>query len=822
MASPQPPIEELALRQGLITPDQLAECQRLREKFAADGLEMDLEEILVKKGYLTKQQTTTIRGGPPGNRITIEGYEILGKLGVGGMGAVYKARQTSMDRIVAIKVLLPKYAKEKDGVDRFLRETKSLAKLNHANIVSGIDAGYSNGVYYYVMEFIDGPPLNQRLAREKKLPWKEAISVVRQIASALDHAHRNDLIHRDIKPANILFTKDGTAKLADLGMARIGSKSELEITQAGQIMGTPLYMSPEQARGESLDIRSDLYSLGITYYEMLAGKPPYTGDSPVVVLNRHLNESVRFAFPDVPPPALAIGTRLTERNRARRYLEPAHVIRDVEAAEQGRPLPVAKPARTTKITKHLSQTSKTEKSPAPLYLGLGGAAIAAVALGAIFLSGNSGPVREPTPSSPPPPVTANGGVHTPPDETRPLTEADRTALIAFKAAREYERLNPNDLEEIASQYASLVPKTASTLYGDRIKKRAQETQELLALTVEKRKARILEEARPGTGASLEAFDRHANDFRSEEWRAWIARERRSLAQALAREEEPKREVPAPKPDPTLAEVPPKKEEEPKEAPPAPAPALRIEEFLDQADRLALERRYEKIESSAPKSQDPTLASYLLAYREASEVLQAARGSLLGRRGQVVTFETRGSGKVSGPVEAENGTTLLIGGKTFDTSDLTASSAAGLYRTARGSAVKPAAIAVFALLEGQLPLAEDLIRKNKLELLPHFDLRLKRAQTEREAENLLRAAEKAKKDDQQARFSELVEKYPDTKAAQAARKKLEGFAREIVFYASDLVAGNFGEGYHFTNDSACAGGKLVEVPEGQYFPPPGET
>jgi serine/threonine-protein kinase len=818
MAPSQPPIEELALRQGLITPDQLAECQRLREKFAADGLEMDLEEILVKKGYLTKQQTTTIRGGPPGNRITIEGYEILGKLGVGGMGAVYKARQASMDRIVAIKVLLPKYAREKDGVDRFLRETKSLAKLNHPNIVSGIDAGYSNGVYYYVMELIDGPPLNQRLAREKKLPWKEALSVVRQISSALDHAHRNDLIHRDIKPANILFTKDGTAKLADLGMARIGSKSDLEITQAGQIMGTPLYMSPEQARGESLDIRSDLYSLGITYYEMLAGKPPYTGDSPVVVLNRHLNEVVRFAFPDVPASALAIGTRLTERNRSRRYLEPAHVLRDIEAAEQGRPIAVAKPARTTKITKHVSSTA--EKSSATLYLGMGGAVVAAVALGAFFLSGNPRPVREAAPSPPPAPVSRIPRVHPSPDETPPLTEADRTALSAFKAAREYERLNPNDLEEIASQYASLVPKTAATAYGDRVKKRAQETQELLAITVEKRKARILEETRSRTGASLEALDRHANDFRSEEWRAWIAREHRSLAQTLAREEEPRREDPAPKPDAALAAAPPKKEEEPKE--PLPAPALRIEEFLDQADRLALERRYEKIEPSAPKSQDPTLAGYLLAYREASEVLQGARDSLLGRRGQVVSFETRGSGKASGTVEAENGTTLLIGGKTFDASDLTAPSAIGLYRTARGSAAKPLAIALFALLDGQLPVAEDLVRKHKLELLPHFDVRLKRAQTEREAENLLRGAEKAKKDDQQSRLNELVEKYPDTKAAQAARKKLESFAREIIFYASDLVAGNFGEGYHFTDDSACPGGKLVEVPEGDYYPPPEET
>ncbi|HYF00678.1 MAG TPA: serine/threonine-protein kinase, partial [Planctomycetota bacterium] len=272
MAGDASTIEDLALRQGLLTAAQVEECRRLRDKVAADGLPVELEEIFLKKGYLTKVQVAGLRATlGKGVKTAIDGYEVLAKLGQGGMGAVYKAKQTSLDRVVAIKILLPEFAKDKDGVDRFLREAKALARLNHPNIVSGIDAGASNGVYYYVMEYLDGETLAQRLARRKTLPPADAADIVRQMAAALEHARQHGLIHRDVKPANILLLKDATAKLADLGMARFAAQSNLDLTRSGQIMGTPLYMSPEQARGDELDIRTDLYALGITLFEMLSG-----------------------------------------------------------------------------------------------------------------------------------------------------------------------------------------------------------------------------------------------------------------------------------------------------------------------------------------------------------------------------------------------------------------------------------------------------------------------------------------------------------------------------------------------------------------------
>ncbi len=354
------------------------------------GIEGDSEKALPKKGPIPRPQ-----GMGRGNRKSIEGYEILARLGAGGQGAVYKARQSSMDRLVAVKVLLPKYAKETDGVQRFLQETRAIARLHHTNIVSGIDAGFSNGIYYYVMEYVEGESLERRIARRGRIPWREAVSILRQMAAALDHAWRHGLIHRDVKPDNIILSPDGTAKLADLGLARFAGRDGLTLTRTGFVVGTPYYIAPEQARGEEVDIRADLYSLGITLYEMLTGNPPFTGADPLVVLNRHLHETVRFSLPEAPAALLAIGRRMTARDRARRYAGPAQLLEDLEALEHGRP-PVHARSRTDR--------SPAFKAPRPghrIPLLAGGASAAAIlilAATASLLSGKSDP-RQPAPQS---------------------------------------------------------------------------------------------------------------------------------------------------------------------------------------------------------------------------------------------------------------------------------------------------------------------------------------------------------------------------------------------------------------------------------------
>jgi len=206
-------------------------------------------------------------GAPKPSRIG--GFELLATLGKGGMGTVLKARQISMDRVVALKVLPPNLAKNQDFVQRFLREARSAAKLNHPNIVQGIDVGEADGVYYFAMEFVDGPTLKDLLKREGRLDEKKALNIIGGVARALEHAHKHGIVHRDIKPDNIMISRDGTA------------------------LGTPHYMAPEQARGEAdLDTRCDIYALGATLFHAVTGEFPYTAPNAGALMAKHITEPV--------------------------------------------------------------------------------------------------------------------------------------------------------------------------------------------------------------------------------------------------------------------------------------------------------------------------------------------------------------------------------------------------------------------------------------------------------------------------------------------------------------------------------------------------
>ncbi|MDQ3895879.1 MAG: protein kinase [Actinomycetota bacterium] len=221
-------------------------------------------------------------------------YQIVRHLARGGMAEVYLARDLLLDRPVALKVLFPEFAMDRSFVERFRREARSAANLNHPNIVSIYDWGEEEGTYFIVMEYVDGMTLRDVVRRQGPLMANRAAEIGADIAAALHFAHVHGVIHRDVKPGNVLITTT-QVKVTDFGIARAGDPAE-SLTQAGAVMGTATYFSPEQAQGHVVDPRTDVYSLGVVLYEMVAGRPPFTGDNPVSIAYQHVRE-------DPVPPA---------------------------------------------------------------------------------------------------------------------------------------------------------------------------------------------------------------------------------------------------------------------------------------------------------------------------------------------------------------------------------------------------------------------------------------------------------------------------------------------------------------------------------------
>jgi eukaryotic-like serine/threonine-protein kinase len=228
-------------------------------------------------------------------------YRIMRKLGSGGMADVYLAEDEELGRRVAIKILNDRYAPDEQFVERFRREAKNAAGLSHPNIVSIYDRGEAEGTYYIAMEYLDGRSLKELVVARGPLPIPDAIAATRQVLAALRFAHRKGVVHRDIKPHNVMADADGRLKVTDFGIARAGVS---QMTEAGSIIGTAQYLSPEQARGAPVDQRSDLYSMGVVLYEMLTGQVPFTGESPVEIAMKHLSDTPRppsLLRPDIPP-----------------------------------------------------------------------------------------------------------------------------------------------------------------------------------------------------------------------------------------------------------------------------------------------------------------------------------------------------------------------------------------------------------------------------------------------------------------------------------------------------------------------------------------
>ena len=268
-------------------------------------------------------------------------YRVVRKLGGGGMADVYLCEDLTLGRNVAIKVLLQRYLNDPTFVERFRREAKAAAGLNQQNLVSIYDWGEVDGTYYIAMEYVEGETLKDLIRRRGRLSGNESVAVTLQLLAAVDFAHRSGIVHRDIKPQNIMIDPHGTAKVMDFGIARAGDSG---MTEAGSILGTAQYLAPEQAKGYPVDERSDLYSVGVSLYEMLTGTVPFKGDSAVTVALKHVNEvpvEPSELVPGMPYVLNQIVLKAMAKDPADRYQSAAEFARDLRAAKEGGPVQAA-------------------------------------------------------------------------------------------------------------------------------------------------------------------------------------------------------------------------------------------------------------------------------------------------------------------------------------------------------------------------------------------------------------------------------------------------------------------------------------------------
>lgn len=326
-------------RSNLLTSEQCAQVT-----VRGEGDPKKLAEQLVKEGLLTKWQAQQLLSGR--SQFFLGKYKLLDLIGQGGMGAVFKATQSGIGRIVALKVMTKTVLKDTSAVNRFLREIRSAAALDHPNIVRAYDADNAGKTYFLVMEYVDGRDLKSWIKKHGQLPIDWSCDVIRQAALGLQHAHERGMAHRDIKPANLLIVQEETGgpplvKILDMGLARFASENteEGELTRTGQVMGTPDYIAPEQARStKSADIRSDIFSLGCSLFEMLTGKLPFSGQNVMEkLMARAMQDAprVRSLRSEVSAELDAVVAKMLARDPRQRFQAPAEVVTALEPCIRG-------------------------------------------------------------------------------------------------------------------------------------------------------------------------------------------------------------------------------------------------------------------------------------------------------------------------------------------------------------------------------------------------------------------------------------------------------------------------------------------------------
>jgi len=363
----------MAVEQGLCTD---AELRRAMEELESRRKvsPITIRDLMIDLGYLTISQAERLKNTMKETRATaihqIPGYQIMGKLGAGAMAIVYKGKQLSLNRTVAIKVLPKRFTENPEYVDRFYKEGRAAGKLNHNNIVQAYDVGEAGGYHYFVMEYVEGKTLYDDLAAGKVFGEEEALDIIIQVAHALAHAHACGLIHRDVKPKNIMINTAGVVKLADMGLARETTDIEAAQTEAGKAYGTPYYIAPEQIRGElDIDGRADIYSLGATFYHLVTGRVPFMAEDPTDVMRKHLREEL--VPPDHINTSLSAGVSeiievMMAKRKEDRYKSVEELLTDLEAVKDGRPPLRARKRFDVSVLEQLEEggdTVQTEEEP---------------------------------------------------------------------------------------------------------------------------------------------------------------------------------------------------------------------------------------------------------------------------------------------------------------------------------------------------------------------------------------------------------------------------------------------------------------------------
>jgi hypothetical protein len=375
-------------------------------------------------------------------------YELLDRVGEGAMGTVYKARQRSMDRIVAVKVLKPVLARNAEYVERFWREARAAARLSHPNIVLAIDAGEDQGFYYFAMEYVEGHTVGL-LLKAGPLEETPALRIALQVAQALEYAWTHErIVHRDIKPGNLIITPNGTAKLADLGLAHEADLAGEDVsTEGGKILGTPSYMSPEQIRRAELDVRSDLYSLGASLFHMVTGRPPFEGADTKAVLAQHLFEpppDPRKVCPGLSEGVARIILRLLAKDRGERYPAAQALVADIEAHLEA-PAPRAPVEQAAPRLRHVPRRHVSQPSQ---LLTLAAVLAVAALLTMVLTSGRGCRSRQPD----------TGAGTEPPG-------ASLAAQLAYEAAEAYAEANPADTVGAIPRYRDIESSYPDTAYA---------------------------------------------------------------------------------------------------------------------------------------------------------------------------------------------------------------------------------------------------------------------------------------------------------------------------------------------------------------------
>ena len=333
----------IVVEQGLCTDEELR--RSLKELETRRRIKPAiLKDLMVELDVITASQAERLKTSLRESKAAVKkipGYKIIGKLGAGAMAVVYKGKQLSLNRMVAIKVLPKRFSENPEYVERFYKEGQAAGSLNHPNIVQAIDVGEAGGYHYFVMEYVEGKTISDDLVDGKFIPEAEALEIIIQVAKALAHAHACSLIHRDVKPKNIMISTNGTVKLADMGLARATTDIAAAQSEAGKAYGTPYYIAPEQIRGKiDIDGRADIYGLGATLYHMLTGRVPFMADDSAGVMRKHLRE--KLIPPDHINTELSTGVSevveiMMAKRKEDRYHDVEELLTDLQALRDGKP-----------------------------------------------------------------------------------------------------------------------------------------------------------------------------------------------------------------------------------------------------------------------------------------------------------------------------------------------------------------------------------------------------------------------------------------------------------------------------------------------------